>query len=235
MILSDYAAENRPQKGVELERGTPLRSTAGVITQIRPGASLAKYIRTTREGVCPFLGILFTVMFILAHPFSSFAQESAQNTETAGEANLVLPDLHQSTFFGGIIDGHALLAYGLIIVALGLLFGLVIYRQLKNLAVHKSMLEISELIYETCKTYLVTQGKFLLVLWIFIGVIMAFYFGVLQHFPFDRVLIVLLFSVIGICGSAGVAWFGIRVILSPTPVALLPASGASLTRAMKYR
>jgi K(+)-stimulated pyrophosphate-energized sodium pump len=211
MILSDYAAGNRPQKGVELERRTPLQSTTGATTHVRPGASFAKHIRTVRDGMCPLLGIFFAVMLLLANPFSSFAQESTRSAETGGEANLVLPDLHQSTFFGGIIDGHSLLSWGLIIVALGLLFGLVIYQQLKNLAVHKSMLEISELIYETCKTYLATQGKFLLILWIFIGVIMAFYFGVLQHFALNRVLIILLFSVVGICGSAGVAWFGIRV------------------------
>src|SRR5690242_17908837 len=102
--------------------------------------------------------------------------------ETSGEANLVLPDLRQATFFGGIIDGRSLLLYGLLVVALGLLFGLVIYQQLKRMPVHRSMLEISELIYETCKTYLITQGKFLLLLEIFIGVIIIFYFGVLQHF-----------------------------------------------------
>ena len=93
-----------------------------------------------------------------------------------GEANLVLPDLSQVTFLGGI-DGHTLLYSGLVVSVLGLLFGLVIYSQLKNMAVHASMLEISELIYETCKTYLIQQGKFLLILEAFIGVIIAFYFG----------------------------------------------------------
>ena len=86
-----------------------------------------------------------------------------------------------------------------------------IYRQLKNMAVHKSMLEISELIYETCKTYLVTQGKFILLLEVFIGVIMIFYFGVLRHFEPVKVAVILLFSLIGIGGSYGVAWFGIRI------------------------
>jgi K(+)-stimulated pyrophosphate-energized sodium pump len=128
----------------------------------------------------------------------------------AGEANLVLPDLSQVTFLGGI-DGHTLLLFGLIICALGLLFGLVIYRQLKHLPVHASMREISELIYETCKTYLIQQGKFLLILELFIGVIIAFYFGALQHFPAVKVLVILGFSLIGIAGSYGVAWFGIRV------------------------
>jgi K(+)-stimulated pyrophosphate-energized sodium pump len=92
-----------------------------------------------------------------------------------------------------------------------MVFGLVIYKQLKNLAVHKSMREISELIYETCKTYLVTQGKFIMLLWAFIGTIMVVYFGVLQHYPVPRVVVIMLFSLVGIAGSYGVAWFGIRV------------------------
>jgi K(+)-stimulated pyrophosphate-energized sodium pump len=92
-----------------------------------------------------------------------------------------------------------------------MVFGLVIYNQLKNLAVHKSMREISELIYETCKTYLVTQGKFIMLLWAFIGTIMVVYFGVLQHYPVPRVVVIMLFSLVGIAGSYGVAWFGIRV------------------------
>ena len=137
-----------------------------------------------------------------------------------GEATLVLPDLHQSTFLG--VDGHTLLEWGLLVCVLGLAFGLMIYTQLKNLPVHQSMREISELIYETCKTYLVTQGKFLLVLWVFIGAIAAIYFGGLattvdasgatvHGYPPATVAIILLFSLIGIAGSYGVAWFGIRV------------------------
>jgi K(+)-stimulated pyrophosphate-energized sodium pump len=127
-----------------------------------------------------------------------------------GEANLVLPDLGQVIFFGGI-DGHTLLYSGLLVSTLGLLFGLAIYAQLKNLAVHPSMREMSELIYETCKTYLIQQGKFLLILEAFIGVIIAVYFGLLQHFTALKVAIILLFSLVGIAGSYGVAWFGIRV------------------------
>ena len=153
--------------------------------------------------------LLSAAFVFLTNPVLSFAQE--RGTQTSGEANLVLPDLQQATFFRGLIDGRSLLLYSLIFVALGLLFGLVIYHQLKNLPVHKSMLEISELIYETCKTYLVTQAKFLVVLEVFIGVIIVFYFGVLEHFAAVKVLIILLFSVVGICGSTGVAWFGIRV------------------------
>ncbi len=126
-----------------------------------------------------------------------------------GEASLKLPDLGQASFVG--INGRTLLMAGLVICVLGLVFGLVIYVQLKALPVHESMLEISELIYETCKTYLINQGKFLLILEVFIGIIMAFYFGVLQHFEAIKVVIILLFSLLGIGGSYGVAWFGIRI------------------------
>src|SRR5579859_5202290 len=128
-----------------------------------------------------------------------------------GEAALKLPDLHQALFLKGAVEGPTLLMIGLGVSVLGFLFGLVMYKHLRNLPVHKSMLDVSELIYETCKTYLITQGKFLLILEIFIGVIMVFYFGVLQHFAPVKVVIILLFSLIGIAGSYGVAWFGIRV------------------------
>src|SRR3954469_25534718 len=133
-----------------------------------------------------------------------FAQERA-----GGEANLVIPDLTSATFFG--VSGHTLLMFGLIVCVLGLAFGMTIFTQLKNMPVHASMLEVSELIYETCKTYLVTQGKFILILEIFIGTVIALYFGVLQHFSLAKVAIILLFSLIGIAGRYGVAWFGIRV------------------------
>ena len=137
------------------------------------------------------------------------ASAQAPAPHTGGEANLVLPDLGQVDFQG--INGRTLLMGGLGVCVLGLVFGLVIFRQLKNLPVHRSMLEISELIYETCKTYLITQGKFILILELFIGVIMVFYFGALQHFAPMKVAIILLFSLVGIAGSYGVAWFGIRV------------------------
>jgi K(+)-stimulated pyrophosphate-energized sodium pump len=127
-----------------------------------------------------------------------------------GEANLVIPDLSQVVFFGGI-HGRTLLMAGLVICALGLLFGLVYYSQLKKMAVHESMLEISELIYETCKTYLITQGKFILILEVFIGLVILLYFGVLLDFEAMKVAIILLFSLVGIAGSYGVAWFGIRI------------------------
>ncbi len=131
-----------------------------------------------------------------------------------GEASLVLPDLSGVDFHG--VNGRTLLMSGLVVCALGLLFGLMTFMQLKNLPVHASMLEVSELIYETCKTYLVTQGKFILLLEVFIGAIMVVYFGVAEsRFPGKPVAatlpIILLFSLIGIAGSYGVAWFGIRV------------------------
>jgi K(+)-stimulated pyrophosphate-energized sodium pump len=117
--------------------------------------------------------------------------------------------LSQVTFLG--VDGHSLLQVGLVICFLGFVFGLVIYVQLKGLPVHHSMREISDLIYETCKTYLITQGKFILILEAFIAVIIVLYFGVLLKFEPVRVIIILLFSLVGISGSYGVAWFGIRV------------------------
>ncbi len=130
-----------------------------------------------------------------------------------GEAALKLPDLSDVTFLG--IDGHRLLLVGLLFCFLGLMFGLVIYIQLKNLPVHRAMREISELIYETCKTYLITQGKFIMILWVFIAAIVIAYFGVLRPVPGHSVAVtlpmILLFSLVGIAGSYGVAWFGIRV------------------------
>src|SRR5215813_2114125 len=130
-----------------------------------------------------------------------------------GESSLILPDLSKVSFMG--VDGHSLLLIGLLVSFLGMVFGLIIYMQLKKLPVHRSMLEISEMIYETCKTYLITQGKFILILWGFIASIVVLYYGWLSPVP-DKPLavtlpIILLFSLVGILGSYGVAWFGIRV------------------------
>jgi K(+)-stimulated pyrophosphate-energized sodium pump len=130
-----------------------------------------------------------------------------------GEASLVLPDLSTVDFLG--FNGKTLLMFGLGVCALGLLFGLATFKQLRNLPVHPSMLEVSELIYETCKTYLITQGKFILLLWVFIATIISAYYGWLNPVPGKSIAvtlpIILLFSLIGIAGSYGVAWFGIRV------------------------
>jgi len=133
-----------------------------------------------------------------------------------GEANLIVPRLDDpsiASFFG--LSGASLLAVGVGVCILGLVFGLVAFTQLKNADVHTSMREISELIYETCKTYLVTQMKFILILEAFIGAIIVVYFGVMEGYFADgktpQVFIILLFSLIGIAGSSAVAWFGIRV------------------------
>src|SRR5690349_17672870 len=167
---------------------------------------------------------LMIVIGALATPLATplFAQAATAPPPAAGgEASLVIPDLSQVTFLG--VNGHTLLMSGLVVCALGLLFGLMIYTRLKNMAVHTSMRDISELIYETCKTYLQTQGKFILLLWVFIGLIAAVYFGALaptidpatgaegHGYPAMKVAVILLFSLIGIAGSYGVAWFGIRV------------------------
>src|SRR4051795_4821711 len=126
----------------------------------------------------------------------SFAQ-SEEGAHRGGEASLVLPDLSSATFLGSI-PGDRLLMGGLLVCLAGLVFGLVIYTQIRKLAVHRTMAEISELIYETCKTYLVTQGKFILLLEVFIGTIMVVYFGVLLKLEATRVLVILAFSLIGI-------------------------------------
>jgi K(+)-stimulated pyrophosphate-energized sodium pump len=138
-----------------------------------------------------------------------FAQMQVTEHRPGGEANLVVPDLSTVSFLG--MPGTTLLKIGLLVCLAGLLFGLVIYSQLKKMPVHKSMLAISELIYETCKTYLITQGKFILILEVFIGLIILLYFGFLLKFEPIKVAIILAFSLIGIAGSYGVAWFGIRV------------------------
>jgi K(+)-stimulated pyrophosphate-energized sodium pump len=162
--------------------------------------------RPVRTQTASFPRVLYTVLisFLLAAPLL------AQPGENTSEANLKLPDLGSATFLGGI-KGSSLLMGGLVVSALGLIFGLIIFNRLKNMAVHSSMREVSELIYETCKTYLATQGKFLMLLECFIAVIIVIYFGVLKGEPFFNVLIILLFSVIGITGSFAVAAFGMRV------------------------
>ncbi|MGE4222417.1 MAG: sodium-translocating pyrophosphatase [Vicinamibacterales bacterium] len=142
---------------------------------------------------------------------AAWAQEpagAAGEHRPGGEVNIQLPDLNTGDFLG--MTGHQILLTGLVVCVLGLLFGAWSYNGVKNLPVHKSMADISELIYETCKAYLIQQGKFLLILEIFIGVVMVAYFS-LTGLEFSRILIVLLFSLIGIGGSYGVAWYGIRI------------------------
>jgi K(+)-stimulated pyrophosphate-energized sodium pump len=146
---------------------------------------------------------LVLAMLLVCVASAAYAQEART------EANLVLPDLHEVSFLG--ISGQTLLIGGLFVCVLGGIFGLVIYIRLRDLPVHRSMREISELIYETCKTYLITQGKFIAILWAFIAVIMVVYFGALRHYDAVRVMVIVFFSIIGILGSYGVAWFGIRI------------------------
>ncbi|MFN4905593.1 MAG: sodium/proton-translocating pyrophosphatase, partial [Planctomycetota bacterium] len=136
----------------------------------------------------------------------AFAEEAGK---MHGEADLELPDLNSADFMG--MPGKTWLYGGMVICLAGLAFGYLIFNQLKNLPVHKNMLEVSELIYETCKTYLITQGKFLAILWVAIAAVIVLYFGYLQEQPLPKVVIILGFSVIGILGSYFVAWFGIRV------------------------
>jgi K(+)-stimulated pyrophosphate-energized sodium pump len=150
-----------------------------------------------------------TLLLIIAGSVPLFAQ-NVETAQHSGEVNLVVPPLEGVTFLNNI-SGPTLLKGGLFISLLGMVFGLVIYQRLKNLPVHPSMREISELIYETCKTYLLTQGRFLMILEIFIGAAIIFYFGFLLHLDLFRVIVILVFSIIGILGSYTVAWFGIRV------------------------
>jgi K(+)-stimulated pyrophosphate-energized sodium pump len=165
--------------------------------------------RTVRTSLLGRAVRLIGAAFALVAAFGATASAQQPGEAPGGEANLKLPDLSQVKFLN--VDGHTLLLVGIAFCIFGLIFGLVIYSRLKRLPVHRSMLDISELIYETCKTYLVTQGKFLLLLWAFIAVIILLYFGLLLHYEAVRVAIILLFSIVGIAGSYGVAWFGIRV------------------------
>ncbi len=186
----------------------------------------------TRAAWLRTLAIALLAMASLAWPAGAIAQQAGGHAPVAtqaatghkagGEANLVLPRVSGVKFAG--IPGDQLLYVGLGVSLLGMLFGLWIYAQLKNMPVHKAMRDISELIYETCKAYMVQQGKFLLLLWIFIAAIVGMYFGrlvptdkvdaagnVVHGMPIAKVAVILLFSLVGIAGSYAVAWFGIRV------------------------
>jgi K(+)-stimulated pyrophosphate-energized sodium pump len=166
------------------------------------------FARIASQGCRLTKTVAATFALMMMGASAAFAQSGS---DVGGEANLKLPDLSAVKFLNDAIDGHALLLIGILFCVFGLGFGLAIYMRLKNLPVHRAMREISELIYETCKTYLVTQGKFLMLLWAFIAVVILLYFGVLLKYDAVRVAIILLFSVVGIAGSYGVAWFGIRV------------------------
>ena len=177
-------------------------------TRLPFGRALSGFGRLRR----PALILAISVALLTLLSTASFAQQAAPAShEMSGEASLKLPDLSTVSFLG--MNGHSLLLIGILFCIFGLLFALVQYMQLKSLPVHRAMREMSELIYETCKTYLVTQGKFLAILWAFIAVVIVLYFGVLlkAEYSVGVVLIILGFSVVGILGSYGVAWFGIRV------------------------
>jgi K(+)-stimulated pyrophosphate-energized sodium pump len=201
-VLSLFVAFLFTRQEIGADTGTA--ATRPIARAIKEGAKafLKRQYKTAAAGLVLLMGLLL--------PTFAYAQPEHAG---GGEANLVLPDLSTVNFFG--MNGHALLTIGLLFCAGGLLFGLAIYMQLKNLPVHRTMREISELIYETCKTYLVTQGKFIVVLWVFIAVIISLYFGYLAPVPGKSVAVtlpvILLFSLVGIAGSYGVAWFGIRV------------------------
>jgi K(+)-stimulated pyrophosphate-energized sodium pump len=169
-------------------------------------------IPSPQPPASPVLKLLFsTSAFLMATLFGAFAwAQPAAAAAGGGEDSLVIPDeLDTFLIFG--MPASRLLKLGLIVSALGIAFGLVVYKQLQEAPVHKSMLEVSELIYETCKTYLATQARFLGILWVFIGAVIVLYYGVLKGQSAGVVLLILAFSVIGIAGSATVALFGIRV------------------------
>jgi K(+)-stimulated pyrophosphate-energized sodium pump len=155
-------------------------------------------MKFARAAVVTFLLVLLAAPALVAQ----------EGHRPGGEVNLLLPDLNQGDFLG--FTGHQILLSGLVVCVLGLLFGLASYRRVKGLPVHRSMADISGLIYETCKAYLVQQGKFLLILLAFIGSVIVVYF-VLTGLALPKILVILLFSLIGMAGSYGVAWFGIRI------------------------
>jgi K(+)-stimulated pyrophosphate-energized sodium pump len=161
------------------------------------------------------LGAMSLMVLCGGYVFGQHAGGSpaSEKPHAGGEANLIVPNLNdlKTASFLGDMTGHQLLLGGIVICVLGMLFGLWIFNQLRASAVHRSMREISELIYETCKTYLQTQLKFILILELFIGAVIVVYFGWIQKMELTRVAIILLFSLVGIAGSLAVAWFGIRV------------------------
>ncbi len=151
------------------------------------------------------------MLFRLKNVLMSLAVVALMSVRSfASEANLVMPDLSQVSFLGGI-SGSALLTIGLLVCIFGLAFGFIQFNSIKKLPVHKSMLEVSELIYETCKTYLITQGKFIIILEALLAIIIFIYFFFLSNFALIKVLTIILCSIVGILGSYAVAWFGMRI------------------------
>ncbi len=159
-----------------------------------------------RAGLFVLLGLLLPFLAACT-PSGSAPGEHAGG----GEANIHLPDLGAATFLGGLTNGKTLLVIGLFVCILGLVFGIASYVQLKKLPVHSAMREISELIYDTAKAYLRQQGRFLMILWAFIAAVIFIYFKFLAGSGWGQVIIILAFSLIGMAGSYGIAWYGIRV------------------------
>jgi len=186
------------------------------------GGSMMSNLFSRRSG--RFTGVM-AALFL----FGGCAAFAAPAEPAGGEANLKLPDLTQVQFLG--FNGHSLLMFGPLFCILGMVFGLFMYLHLKGLPAHRSMLEVSQLIWETCKTYLINQGKFLLLLWSFIAVVILAYFAVLLHFSALKVVIILAFSVLGMAGSYLVAWFGIRVNTLANSRAAYAALGGNPYRA----
>ena len=156
-------------------------------------------MRKSKWNVFSFLTTMAIMLFLMA-PMAF-----------AGEADIKLPPLGQVSFVGGALSGMMILNLGLIICIIGMIFGWMQYTQTKGLPAHKAMLDVSQTIWETCKTYVLQQGKFLAALWILIAICMIYYFGVLSHMTSGHVIIILIASIVGILGSYGVAWFGIRI------------------------
>ncbi|MBI4595118.1 MAG: sodium-translocating pyrophosphatase [Candidatus Tectomicrobia bacterium] len=156
----------------------------------------------TKDSKALYILIICGVLFL-----------TAVSPALAGEADIVLPDLGNINFsiFGSSVNGISIMYFGLLICIVGLLFGLYQSNQTKNLPAHKSMLDVSEIIWETCKSYLTQQGKFLVVLWVLIALCMIYYFAGLQSMAFSNIVVILFCSVLGILGSYGVAWFGMRI------------------------
>ncbi|HEY3276214.1 MAG TPA: sodium-translocating pyrophosphatase [Syntrophorhabdaceae bacterium] len=149
-----------------------------------------------------------SVLFSLAMMVVLFATQAF-----AGEADIILPDLSKVTFniFGGAMGGLSIMYFGLVVCLVGLVFAIIQYTQTKNTPAHSSMLEVSDIIWETCKSYLAQQGKFLVALWILIAICIVYYFMGLQGASFGNIVVILFCSVLGILGSYGVAWFGMRI------------------------
>ena len=183
---------------------TSLRSRYSAVRSTSPTPPRSRRTLLGALGALPFALLLCG----FARPLPA-AEDPSSNVH-GGEANLVLPDLSQVTVIGGF-SGQTLLIIGLIVCLLGLGFGLATYVQLKKMPVHGSMLEVAELIYATCQAYLKKQGRFLLILWVFITAVIVIYYKVLVGFPWGKMLIVVAFSLLGMAGSYSVAWFGIRV------------------------